>query len=101
MEHPQSAIVTAQEGKQIPMIGTVKLAGDRTGESFELIEYTGPAVPPPHVHRNRDEAFVVLDGVFHFVVGQEDLEAVPGTIVHVRRGTRHAFSAEPGSRALL
>jgi quercetin dioxygenase-like cupin family protein len=87
--------------KVIPMIGTVKVSGSDSGGSFELIEYVGPAVPPPHVHRQRDEAFYVLEGTFRFILGAEEFEAGPGSLVHVPRGTRHGFRTGSSARALL
>jgi len=101
MEQSHSAFVPPDHGKAIPFIGTVKVSGAQSGDSFELIEYAGPATPPPHIHRNRDEAFYILEGTFRFVLGDEDVEAAAGSVVHVRRGTRHGFSAGPGARALL
>ncbi len=46
-----------EEGQGLPMIGRLKVSSLQTGGSFEVIEYEGPAVPPPHVHRDRDECF--------------------------------------------
>jgi quercetin dioxygenase-like cupin family protein len=72
-----------------------------TGGSFELIEYEGPLQPPPHIHQEHDEAFYVLGGTFTFVLGTDEVEAPEGALVVIPRGTRHGFSAEAGSRALL
>jgi quercetin dioxygenase-like cupin family protein len=66
-----------------------------------VIEYSGPATPPPHVHRDHDEAFYIVEGSFRFTLGQDTVEALQGALVLVPRGTRHGFSVEPGSRAML
>jgi quercetin dioxygenase-like cupin family protein len=89
------------EGAVLPRIGTLKASASRTGDSFELIEYSGPAAPPPHVHRMREEAFYILDGSFHFVLGEDAFHAAAGSFIFVPRGTRHGFTVEPGGRALL
>ncbi len=89
------------EGAAIPMIGTVKVSQPESDGAFEIIEYTGPAIPPPHVHRDRDEAFYIIEGSFRFLLGAEELEAPAGSLVHVRRGTRHGFTATADARALL
>jgi len=34
---------------------------------IEVIEYTGPAAPPAHVHKEHDEVFVILNGSFRFI----------------------------------
>jgi hypothetical protein len=46
------------------MIGRLMISSAPTGGAFEVIEYQGPAVPPPHVHRERDECFCILKGLF-------------------------------------
>ncbi len=90
-----------EEGQGLPMIGRLKVSSLQTGGSFEVIEYEGPAVPPPHVHRNRDECFCIVEGSFTFTLGTEEVEAPVGSVVFVPRGTRHAFKPGQGARALL
>lgn len=96
------ALVVGTEGGQpLPFIGRLLASAAQTAGAFEVIEYQGPAVPPPHVHRDHDEAFYILEGRFRFILGRDDVEAPTGALVFVPRGTRHGFSVEPGSRALL
>jgi mannose-6-phosphate isomerase-like protein (cupin superfamily) len=89
------------EGKLLPRIGLLKASSLQTDGAFEIIEYTGPAAPPPHIHEQRDEAFFVLNGLFKFILGTEVIEATPGAFIFVPRGTRHGFSLEGTGRALL
>jgi mannose-6-phosphate isomerase-like protein (cupin superfamily) len=89
------------EGQLLPMIGRLKVSSAQTGGAFEVIDYEGPAVPPPHVHRDRDECFCIIEGLFTFILGTEEVEAPADSIVFVRRGTRHAFKPSEGARALL
>ncbi len=40
------------EGQMLAMIGRLKASSAQTGGALEVIEYEGPGVPPPHVHRD-------------------------------------------------
>jgi mannose-6-phosphate isomerase-like protein (cupin superfamily) len=71
----------------------VKAGASDTGGAYELIQETraiegGPA---PHVHHERDEGFLVLEGRYRFVRGDEETEVGEGAFVFVPRGTRHTF----------
>ncbi len=48
-------------------------------------------VAPPHVHDQEEEAFFVLEGDLVFTLGDEEIEAPPGTYVYVPPGVRHGF----------
>ena len=82
---------------------TLASAGETNG-AFELIEDLrnegqGPA---PHVHRNSDEAFYVIDGRFTFGRGSEEILAEQGSFVFIPRGTRHFYRAlTDASRVLV
>lgn len=94
-------VLRAGAGKHLEFIGSLKASGDSTAGAFELIEYSGPAAPPPHVHRSHDEAFYILQGAFTFVLGNEEVEVDVGSVVFVPRGTRHGFKGSPGAKALF
>jgi quercetin dioxygenase-like cupin family protein len=94
-------VIGGEEGEVIPGLGLVKITAGQTGGSFELIEYRGPIQPPPHVHREHDEAFYILDGEFTFTLGVEEFPARSGDLVVIPRGTRHGFTASAQARALL
>ena len=47
----------------------------------------------PHIHREMEESFYVLDGEFTFAVGEQEIPAGPGSYILVPRGTRHAITA--------
>jgi quercetin dioxygenase-like cupin family protein len=93
--------VAPEGGRLIPLIGRLKVSGSGSGGAFELYEFTGPATPPPHIHREHQEVFHVLGGTFMFVVEDEQVEAAAGSTVFVPRGTRHGFTTSEGARALL
>jgi quercetin dioxygenase-like cupin family protein len=94
-------VVGRAEGDVVPFIGMVKAGAADTGGAFEIIDYTGPATPPPHIHRQHDEVFYVLRGRFTFTLGQEVVVADEGSTVLVPRGTRHGFTTDLDARALL
>ncbi|MCQ1854720.1 cupin domain-containing protein [Neorhizobium galegae] len=75
-----------------------------TKENFTVIDVlTAPnAGPPPHTQTDQ-EAFLVLDGRYEIIVGDEVKHCGPGDFVHVAPGTMHSFRniAETTSRLLL
>jgi len=83
-------------GQTVWLVGdtyTVKLAGEQTGGAFSLSEALVPAGggPPPHVHDQEDETFVVLEGELLLEVDGRALPAPVGTVMHVPQGTRHSY----------
>ncbi len=56
--------------------------------------------PLPYVHHDHDECFYIIEGVFRFTLGGEDVEAPADSVVYVPRGTPHAFRPSEGARAL-
>lgn len=94
-------VIGPEDGTELPFIGRLSASAADTGGAFELIDYLGPATPPPHVHREHDEAFYIVAGAFRFLLGDEWFDAPSGSLVVVPRGTRHGFETQPGSRALL
>ena len=79
--------------------------GAATGGDLELVVETRRALGGPrrHVHRDRTEAFYVLDGRYRFWRGDEEpLELGPGGFVLVPRATPHRFvTLEAPSRTLI
>ena len=58
---------------------------------FEQLIPKGPAAPP-HMQRNMDEVFYMLDGEAEFLVGDRRETARKGTFVFIiLRGTVHGF----------
>jgi quercetin dioxygenase-like cupin family protein len=66
-----------------------------TNGAFTLAEFTGGQGPwtVPHIHREMEESFYVLDGEFTFTVGEQEIPAGPGSYILVPRGTRHGITA--------
>lgn len=60
------------------------------GGAFALTEFSGTAEGPwtvPNLHRGHEKSFFILEGRFSFGVGEETVEASPGTYVLVPRDT--------------
>lgn len=72
----------------------VLLSADDTGGSFSAIvaELKPGEGPPPHLHRDRDEYFYVLEGTYKLSVGDQEATAGPGALIYVPRNTVHSFS---------
>ena len=68
-------------------------------DAFVIAEWRdpgGPAGPrrliaPPHLHRNDDEAWYVLEGTLCVQVAKDEVEARAGSAVFVPRGTPHTY----------
>ena len=56
---------------------------------FESILYGGG--PGQHTHENEEEAFYVIEGNLKVLLGENIIEAKPGSFVLVPRGTIHTF----------
>jgi len=58
--------------------------------------------PPPHVHRERDEAFYIVEGSYSFMRDNEAVELEAGGFIYIPRGTRHQYTTlETPSRTLI
>lgn len=94
--HTQGYSVAPGEGERIWIVGdtmTVKAGAGSTGGALTLVEnLTAPGGgPPPHLHRNEDEFFYVLEGSFEIQIGDELHSLGPGGFAFVPRGTVHRF----------
>ncbi len=89
------------DGQMLGPFGRVRVSSANTGGAFEVLELTGQRGPAPHVHHQRDECFVILEGTFNFVLGMDEVEAKSGSVVYIPRGTRHGFKPGEGGRALV
>src|SRR5215470_11377708 len=100
--------VAPGEGRTVNL-GVVQMrvlaAGEATTSgAFTLAEFSGGQGGPwtvPHIHREMEESFFVLDGTFTFAVGEEEIPAGPGSYILVPRGTRHGITAGAGGGRLL
>ena len=94
---PQPNIVLPGQGRVIqvgPLCLTVKESGERTRGSLAVVELAAKSAfhsPPPHLHREHEEGFYVLDGELELMVGTDTIRAKPGTFVMVPIGVPHTF----------
>lgn len=82
---------------------TFLVTGEETGGAYFAMEALVPpgGGPPPHIHRNEDETFYVLEGTCSFLLGEKTITAGAGDFVHVARGTVHRFRNEGTATARL
>lgn len=80
---------------------TFKAVGAETNGAFTVAELTaGPELgPPPHIHRNADESFYILEGTFEFSLAGRAFTAGPGSFVYLPKGVVHTHRAGGGAPA--
>ncbi|MET9173427.1 MULTISPECIES: cupin domain-containing protein [Streptomyces] len=95
---PAVAVIGPGDGEMI-VLGTTRMRvledGSHTGHRLAIAESVlAPHTegPPQHRHARHDEGFYVLSGTVRFTVGDEDYDAVTGTLVMVPPGTPHTFA---------
>jgi mannose-6-phosphate isomerase-like protein (cupin superfamily) len=98
----QPMIMTPDAAEMIRPFGIdmkVMLGGEHTGGTFSAIvaEVKPGEGPPPHLHRDREEYFFVLEGSYSLGVNGNESTIGPGTLVFVPRGTVHTFKNISGS----
>ena len=102
---PEAFVVTpATSPAPLNVVGeqiTVLAPGCRTG-GYEIFRQAGPEGngPPPHCHP-WDESFYVVSGNVAFGVGDKDMIAEPGTLVHLPAGTMHWFRYGQGGGEMI
>ena len=102
---PEAFVVTpATRPAPLNVVGeqiTVLAPGSRTG-GYEIFRQAGPegSGPPPHCHP-WDESFYVVSGNIAFGVGDKDMIAEPGTLVHLPAGTMHWFRYGQGGGEMI
>lgn len=93
-----------QRESALNVVGTqvTVLASNAQTQSYGITLQQGDegTGPPPHRH-DWDEAFYVLKGEIHFVCAGEKHACGVGTLIHVPRGTVHAFSYGQGGGQML
>jgi quercetin dioxygenase-like cupin family protein len=78
-----------------PLRMTVKEDGSRTRGTLAMVEFAAQGAfvsPPPHIHREHEEGFYVLEGELEFTVDGQKLRAPAGSFVMVPTGVAHTFA---------
>lgn len=101
----QPFVVTPdQRQPALKVVGTevTVLASNAATQSYGITLQQGDegTGPPLHSH-DWDEAFYVLKGAVHFVCDGKAHACSAGTLVHIPRGTVHAFSYGSGGGQML
>lgn len=71
-----------------------RATAEDTGGLYSVWEMwaTADGTPPPHMHENEDEAFLVLSGSMDVTVGGVTTSVGPGGFAFAPRGVPHAFA---------
>jgi quercetin dioxygenase-like cupin family protein len=72
---------------------TFLVTGEQTGGAYFVMEALVPpgGGPPPHIHRNEDETFYIVEGQCTIEIGDRTVLAKAGDFVNIPRGTVHCF----------
>ena len=84
-------------GEKITVLASKQATGGYEVFLQEGDEGTGP---PPHEHA-WDESFYVIEGEIEFGIGDDQMTARPGTLVHLPAGTVHWFRFGAGGGRML
>ena len=90
-------IVPASDGTMLEAFGSsvhLHLSGEQTNGQIAVHLATIPpgGGPPPHIHSGEEELFVILEGQFRFLVGDEWTQPCGAdTLFYAPRGSRHTF----------
>lgn len=74
----------------------VRISGDKNSDEISVLEHRAPHgdSPPLHIHHTEDEIFVVLEGVFRFVIGGDEYRLETGETILAPKGIPHAYRVE-------
>jgi quercetin dioxygenase-like cupin family protein len=83
-----------------------KVTRTSTAGNVDIVDHRVPPgyAPPPHIHRDQDEIFYVIDGHFAVRCGHDHWQAGPGSLVFLPRGVAHGFTLSndaPGRTLLI
>jgi mannose-6-phosphate isomerase-like protein (cupin superfamily) len=80
---------------------TFLVTGVESGGAYFAMEALVPpgSGPPPHIHKNEEETFYIVEGQGSIDLGEEWVLAGAGDFVNVPRGTVHCFHNE-GTEAM-
>ena len=77
---------------------TIRVSTADTDGTYALYEVATPPSggSPPHAERYDDVTYLVVDGAYRVLIGEDQAELEPGGIAFIPRGTVHAY-LNPGS----
>jgi mannose-6-phosphate isomerase-like protein (cupin superfamily) len=90
--HPEVVVVAPGQGRRAGNVEFLALSEDTPRFNLAIVTIAaGRDGPPPHVHREEDDSFYVLDDEMTFLLGDEEVVAGAGTFVLVPPGMEHTF----------
>jgi len=89
-------IVPPGGGKEVCAFGDTvifKVVGEQTGSDVTVAMAITPpgGGPPPHMHRNEHEIFIIESGEIELWSDGEWTPAAPGSVVFLPKGVPHSF----------
>ena len=91
-------ILEPDGGERLKFLGDstmrLKIDGGDTDDALSFYEYVsepGVVGPPQHIHHGHDETFYIVEGIYEFTFGTEQVTAEPGAFLYVPRGRPHTF----------
>lgn len=92
----QPIVVGTNEGAAWNVMGTqmfCKIRSEETGGAYSMLEnIVAPQQgPPPHIHADEDEIFLVIEGEFEITCGERTFVARKGDVAVLPRRVPHAF----------
>lgn len=104
MKTPYFVLTPDRHQRALNVVGTqvTVLASNAVTQSYGITLQRGDegTGPPPHSH-DWDEAFYVLSGEIQFLCDGQAHVCLPGTFVHIPRGTVHGFQYGKGGGQML
>jgi quercetin dioxygenase-like cupin family protein len=104
MKTPYFVLTPDRRPRALNVVGThvTVLAANAVTQSYGITLQRGDegTGPPPHKH-DWDEAFYVLGGEIQFLCDGQAHVCLPGTFVHIPRGTVHGFQYGKGGGQML
>ena len=87
----QAIVVPAGEGHRVGNVEFLARTADTPRFTFGIIDFGPGRELEAHVHDGEDDAFYILEGELTFILGQDRVQAPPGTFVLVPPGVEHGF----------
>ena len=76
------------------------VSSEQTHGRYSIVEQLmpGKSGPPPHIHKQSDEVFYILEGQVNLQLGDAVSSAEAGQLVRVPRGVAHGFVVKATTR---
>lgn len=93
-QRPAPSVFKFHQGKTFSFMGNTVIykfnPGDRGSRIYEFWATATSKVPPLHMHP-WNESFYFLEGTIDFQVGNQLVQAIPGSVIHLPAGVAHTL----------